>query len=180
MRCGLTLLFVVATLVAVPVRGADNGLYLGAGAGGTSFSSGDLGAVDFDGDSSGYKVFAGYRFLSFVAVEASYVDFGNIKGGPKSAGEKASVQALAAEAVVFVPVIIADVFVKAGVSAWDADIRNIEELQDRFSIDGSDPVYGAGIQFRFRSFAVRAEVEYYDVSGADELYMYSIGGSYTF
>jgi len=179
MRRGLYLLFVVI-LFAVPAMGADNGLYVGAGAGGTSFSSGDLGAIDFDGDANGYKIFAGYRFLNFVSVEASYVDFGDIKGDPKAEGEKADVQALAVEAVVYVPIIIADVFVKAGISSWDADIRNLEGIGERFSIDGSDPVYGVGIQFRIRSFAIRAEAEYYDVSGADELYMYSVGGSYTF
>jgi hypothetical protein len=48
------------------------------------------------------------------------------------------------------------------------------------SDDGEDPLYGVGFQLRFKSFTVRAEVEYFDVEGADALYMYSIGGSYTF
>jgi hypothetical protein len=167
-----------AVLLALPVLGADNGVFAGVSAGQTSFSTGSLGDIDFEGDSSGYKVFGGYRFLTFVAVEASYVDFGSIEGDPKVAGYEADVNGLTLEAVAFLPFGIGDVFVKAGLVEWDADISSVEELTDSVSLDGNDAVYGAGIQFRIRSFAIRAEVEYFDV--AKELYMVSVGGSYTF
>jgi len=39
---------------------------------------------------------------------------------------------------------------------------------------------GIGVQFRIKSFAIRAEFEYFDIEGAEYVYMYSIGGSYTF
>lgn len=168
----------VAALLALPALAADNGVFVGASAGQTSFATGNLGEIDFEGDASGYKVFGGYRFLTFVAVEASYVDFGSIEGDPKVAGYEADVNGLTLEAVVFLPLGIGDVFVKAGLVEWDADISSVEDLTDRVSLDGNDAVYGAGVQFRIRSFGVRAEVEYFDV--AKELYMVSVGGSYTF
>ena len=39
---------------------------------------------------------------------------------------------------------------------------------------------GLGVQFRISSFAVRAEVEYFDIEDVQDALMYSIGGSYTF
>ncbi len=76
---------------------------------------------------------------------------------------------------------IADIFAKVGVIAWDASISGqIDDVTERQSEDGTDPAYGIGIQFRIKSFAIRAEFEYFDIEGAKYVYMYSLGGSYTF
>ena len=81
----------------------------------------------------------------------------------------------------YLPLGIADIFAKAGVIAWDASISaQIDGVTERQSEDGTDPAYGIGIQFRIKSFAIRAEFEYFDIEGAKSVYMYSLGGSFTF
>jgi len=61
----------VAILITLPAAAADNGFYLGLSAGQAEISSEDYGDFEFEGDDIGYKVFAGYRFLTFLAVEAA-------------------------------------------------------------------------------------------------------------
>ena len=81
----------------------------------------------------------------------------------------------------YLPLGIADIFVKAGVIAWDASISGqVGGDAQSQSEDGTDPAYGLGVQFRIKSFAIRGEVEYFDIEGAEYVYMYSIGGCYTF
>jgi len=70
------------------MAGSDSGFYLGGSLGQASIEadgqtpSGD--AFDFNEDDAGYKLFAGYNFgiipLIDLAVEGSYVDFGNPNG----------------------------------------------------------------------------------------------------
>jgi hypothetical protein len=173
----------VALLVTLPAAAADNGFYLGGSVGEASFTSGDLSGSDFDGDATGYKVFAGGRFLTFAGVEGSYVDFGDIEGSSDTAAASynADVKGVTLEAVGYLPLGIADVFVKGGVFDWESDLTaNGGGSSAIVSGDGTDLVYGLGVQFRIQSFALRAEVEYFDVESADELYMVSVGGSYTF
>jgi hypothetical protein len=82
MSRSITLLFiaVVFTLVAFSVAAADNGFYLGGSVGQSSYSVGEFSSDDFDGDGTGYKAFAGGRFLTFLGIEGAYVDFGDIEG----------------------------------------------------------------------------------------------------
>jgi len=177
----LVVLAAAALLVAINASAADNGFYLGGSVGQASFTTGDLGDVDFNGDTTGYKVFAGGRFITFLGVEGSYVDFGEIDDARDNASYRADVTGYTLQGVAYLPLGIADIFVKGGMFQWDADLHStIEGSSATFSTDGSDPVYGAGFQFRIQSFAIRGEVEYYDVQDADELYMYSVGASYTF
>ena len=57
-----------------------------------------------------------------------------------------------------------ELFAKAGMAKWETDIDGnlggaSTDLEDN---DGVDPVYGAGAQFNFKPFLVRAEYERYD------------------
>lgn len=177
----LAVLAAVAMLVTLSAAAADNGFYLGGAVGQSSFTTGDLGDVDFEGDTTGYKVFAGGRFITFLGVEGSYVDFGEIEDERTNALYTADVTGYTLQAVGYLPLGIADIFVKGGMFEWDADLKSaIEGSTETFSTDGSDVVYGAGVQFRIKSFCIRGEIEYFDVENADELYMYSVGASYTF
>lgn len=177
----LAVLTVVAMLATLSAAGADNGFYLGGAVGQTSFTTGDLGDVDFEGEATGYKVFAGGRFITFLGVEASYVDFGEIDDDRDNALYTADVTGLTLQGMAYLPLGIADIFAKAGIFEWEADLEStLTGTPATASSDGNDLVYGLGIQFRIKSFAIRAEIEYFDVENADELYMYSLGGSYTF
>jgi OOP family OmpA-OmpF porin len=175
----LLLSIVAILLLALPAAAADNGFYLGASFAQSSIATGDLTPINVEDDATGYKAFAGFRFLTFLAVEGAYRDFGDISATPEGSTTSygADVKGYDLQAVGFIPLGIADIFAKAGYFQWDADV-NSGSISS--STDGSDPVYGAGVQFRLKSFCIRGEVEYFDVKDLDSLYMYSIGASYTF
>ncbi len=171
----------IIALLAQPAVAADNGFYLGASVGQSGIEISDIDDMDFSGGDTAYKLFVGYRILTFLAVEGSYVDFGapDDNLGANLGTVEADVNGFDAFAMGMLPLGIADIFVKAGVIAWDAELaaRSIGESE---SDSGTDPAYGIGVQFRIRSFAIRGEVEYFDIDGAEYVYMYSVGGSYTF
>jgi len=168
------------------MAGSDSGFYLGSSLGQASIEadgqtpSGD--AFDFNEDDAGYKLFAGYNFgiipLIDLAVEGSYVDFGNPNGtlsdGTRIESDLAGWDAFGLAALTFGPF---SVFGKAGVIAWDSDVA-IDDFKS--SESGSDPAYGLGAKLQFGSLAVRAEYEYFDISELNDVYMASIGLSYTF
>ena len=119
-----------------------------------------------------------------LAVEGSYVDFGapddyleNLDGTVQT-----DVTGYDAFAVGLLPLGIADIFAKVGFISWDASISGQVggEAQSE-SEDGDRPrLTASASSSRIKSFAIRGEVEYFDIEGAEYVYMYSIGGSYTF
>jgi hypothetical protein len=175
----------LVTLVALPAFAADNGFYLGGSVGQTSIDVNNIGDgnTDFSGDDTSYKVFGGYRFLTFLAVEGSYVDLGAPSKdlSSENATYTTDITGYDFYAVGMLPLGIADIFAKAGMVDWDAK-TTIDDATGSHSVSdsGSDPAYGVGVQFRIKSFAIRAEVEYFDIQSANNVYMYSVGGSYTF
>lgn len=190
MRRAMTafVLFVATALIALPATAAENGFYLGLSAGQAdlttqSFDEDFEGDYELDGNDFGYKAFVGYRFLTFLAVEGSYVDFGGMEDELASvdASYEVGVKGVDLFAVGMIPLGIADIFFKAGMLDWDSDLEaRVGDVHSAFSSDGTDPAYGVGAQFRIKHFAIRAEVEYFDVEATEDLYMYSIGASYTF
>lgn len=168
---GLAALLALGSLPAVA---ADNGIYIGAGAGLSSVQEDDL---DYDADANGYKLIAGWRFIDWLAVEANYVDFGS--GDDDVLGEKieVSADALTLSAVGFLPVGPVDLFARVGAVDWSADLSspNFGNASD----DGTDLTYGLGLQFRLGSFGLRAEYEIFDFDGADVDFL-SLGVTWTF
>ncbi len=73
---------------------AANGLYVGAGAGQASYDvCGELrglGATSCDDEDTGWKVFGGYDFSENLAVEAAWVDLGEVSAS--AAGGAATVE----------------------------------------------------------------------------------------
>jgi hypothetical protein len=187
-RFGLSIALTgLLALLAIPAIAADNGFYLGASVGQTQLEIDELGediqSADFSGDDMAYKVFAGIRFLTFLSVEGAYRDFGAPEDelAELDATVTADLTGYDVAAVGYLPLGIADIFAKAGMISWDADFKlDAGGSSVSVSDDGEDPLYGLGFQLRFKSFAVRAEVEYFDIEGADALYMYSVGGAFTF
>lgn len=181
MRRSLLIVAAVA-LFALPAIAADNGFYLGGSIGQTAVNTGTLGEVQVDGNSTGYKVFAGFRMITFLAVEGAYIDFGksNKTTSATTFGE-AKAKGYEAQVLGFIPLGIADIFGKAGAASATFDINGTQNgIPTSISTDKTSPVYGAGVQFRIKSVAVRGEVEYFDVKSTDKLYFYSIGASWTF
>lgn len=168
---GLAALLALGSLPAVA---ADNGIYIGAGAGLSSVQEDEL---DYDADANGFKLIAGWRFIDWLSVEANYIDFGS--GDDVIEGEKieTSADALSLSAVGFLPVGPVDLFARVGAVDWSADLSS--PSFGSFSDDGTDLTYGLGLQFRLGSLGLRAEYEIFDFDGAD-VDMLSVGVTWTF
>ena len=187
-----TLLFVMAALIAAaaPTSAVENGFYIGGSIGGSSLEVQDVddefGAFRFSDGDTAYKLFAGVRFLNFLAVEAGYVDLGDPQDIIASIeGQELEVQigvkGWDAYAVGMLPIGPVDLFAKFGVVSWDADIRAVlDEVIDSDSDSGTDAAYGLGVALRLGRVAFRAEGERFDIGEAEEVYMLSAGISYTF
>jgi hypothetical protein len=162
-------------LASTASMAADNGIYLGASLGraNTDLDEARTG-VDLDGDDTGFKIIAGIRPLDWFGIEASYVNFGEVREGPLSVES----DGITGFGVFFLPVGPVDLFAKGGVISFNTDVkaRGFGTLRD----DGTDFAYGVGAQFRLLSLSVRAEYEMFDIDSADDANMLSIGVTYTF
>ena len=169
--------------------GGRNGFYLGAGIASAQIEVDDVYAdfseVDFDEKDTGYKLFAGYRFLDFLAVEGGYVDFGNptysTTMGDTVLNTSFALDGWDACVVGILPIGPVDLFAKAGFFWWDAEVDAAIDDSSWSGLDsGSDPVYGIGAAVWLGQFSIRAEYEIFDISEADNVSQISLGLAYTF
>ena len=181
---------VVLTATATPALAKEkHGFYLGGSLGygviDVKGENSDLGEIEFDEGDLGYKLFAGYRFLPFLAVEGGYVDFGN----PSSdfsfddgiLNTEIGLNGWNLAAVGILPLTIFDVYAKVGYFWWDADVRaQLGGETDNDSDSGSDLMYGIGGQVWITRIAIRAEIELYDVADADNVWLFSAGVAFRF
>lgn len=174
MRVRIACAALIAMAWSLTSQAADNGIYLGAGIGQSNVKADDAG-IDFDGTDTAWKLIAGIRPLDWLAVEASYVDFGK----PHDDGVEVDADGLTAFAVGFVPVGPVDLFAKVGLINYDAkgSLRNVGEVLDD---SGTELAYGAGVQFRLLSLAIRGEYEKFDVKDVDDADLLSVSVTYTF
>lgn len=161
-------------LASTATMAADNGIYLGASLGQANVDI-ERGPVRVDGDDTGFKFIAGIRPLDWFAVEASYVNFGEVDDGPLAA----DTDGISAFGVFFLPVGPIDVFAKGGLISFDSTVKVDSGVSIRRD-DGTDLAYGVGVQFRLLSLAVRAEYEKFDIDDFEDANMFSIGLTYTF
>jgi OOP family OmpA-OmpF porin len=162
-------------LASTATMAADNGIYLGASLGNANVDLDEnTTGLDLDGDDTGFKIIAGIRPLDWFGIEASYVNFGEVKQGPLSVES----DGITGFGVFFLPVGPVDVFAKAGVISFDTDVKfqNIGNVRN----DGTDLAYGVGVQFRLLSLGIRAEYEKFEIDDTDDANMLSIGVTYTF
>jgi hypothetical protein len=164
-------------LASAATMAADNGLYLGASLGQANIDldTGIAGAPRFDGDDTGFKIIAGLRPLDWFAVEASYVNFGEVEQGPFAAEG----DGISAFGVFFATVGPVDFFAKGGLITFDTS-AGVDGRGDFYAEDGTDLAFGAGVQFRLLSLGVRAEYEKFEIDDVDDANMISIGVTYTF
>jgi Outer membrane protein beta-barrel domain len=163
-------------LASAATMAADNGIYLGASLGQANI---DINAVNvrtqIDGDDTGFKFLAGLRPLDWFAVEASYVNFGEVEQGILAT----ETDGISAFGVFFAPVGPVDLFAKAGLISFDTNI-DVDGLGTVYQEDGTDLAYGVGVQLRLLSLGIRAEYERFDIDDTDDANMLSIGVTYTF
>lgn len=164
---------------------ADNtGIYLGAGVGQSAIKISDsapsFGNFDVDSDDTAWKAFLGWRPLGFLAVEAGYRDFGSANDSSASGTSGADINAFDASLLGILPVGPIDVFARAGLVAWDAEVTLNGSTFEKTDYDSEDLIYGAGLGFRLGSLGVRGEYEVIDASEFSDIEMWNLNAFFMF
>lgn len=179
---------VVAALpvtIAGPVLAQNNeGLYLGAGLGDYSadvegLEDIDDADLDFDSDETARKLFGGWRFNRFVAVQLDYTDFGKSRATVDPLDLTVDTDGLAPSVVGTLPIGPVELFGKAGVLFYDVEIDGPGgALVDE---SGEDAVIGTGIGVTlFERLSLRAEYERIDMDALDDADAVWITGAWRF
>ena len=175
-------LLVVVLVLGACTMTAHAGLFLGGSYGDASINDSDT-SIEFDSSDGGYKLYGGFTFIKFFAVEASYVDFGSPED-EISAGTDATIDTTGWDAFAVGKLPIGkhfEIFGKLGFIMWDAEATYSGVVNGSSDESGTDSCYGAGIAFVFgKHFAVRAEYESFGISDIDSLNMTSVGAEFRF
>lgn len=191
---------VAACFLATDLQAQESGIYFGGALGltnldehGTGFAesldlAGASYTLDIDDNDMGWKFFAGYQFNRNVGVEIGYTDLGSadldyVVTSPADVTGSASsdISGFTADVVLAWPLADRfDVFAKAGLVFWDADLKaNVTSVGD-FSgdDDGTDIKFGLGARYAFTDqMSLRLEWERYNnVSfNKNDTDMFSVG-----
>lgn len=160
--------------------------YVGIGIGTAEYKV-DLGADgDFEDNGTATKLYGGYAFNKYFAVEASVYNFaeasiGALETNPGSGNfvsAAASMKGVGAYAVGMYPVSKkVNLLVKLGMLSWDADIRVDNTTRTN---DGTDAAYALAASYAFtKEFLATVEWETFD-SDNPELSMLSLGFRFNF
>jgi len=158
-----------------------DGFYLGGGVGDYSSEVRDINSandvddvgIDFTDSSNAMKVFAGWNFNRYFAVQGDYVDFGEASGAvASSVGSPAAigtndVQGLAPSIVGTIPIGPIELFGRLGVIFYeiDANLTGGRLIDD----SGSDMVWSAGLGVDIKDRVnLRLEYEEIDIPQLDK------------
>jgi len=167
-------LALMTLLASTPAMAVGGGFYLGGSVGGATTEAKE-GNIKFDESDTAWKLFAGYHFLQFFAVEAAYRDFGSPSDNILGSDVKLSPTAFDVAGLAGVPLGPVYLFGKLGLVRWDSDI-SIDGF--KFSDDGTDIEAGVGLSVDVLKIQLRGEVEYIDA--ADGVLMYTVGAAWRF
>ena len=125
-------------------------------------------------DSTATKVYAGYRILGPIAIEVARVDLGEFGATP------IKIDGVSADAVLYLPAGLINVFAKAGVFNWNADYNGTTPANN-----GVDAKFGFGAEYNLLlNVDLRFEWEKYSgVGGAninEDISMLSLGVNIAF
>lgn len=166
------------------------GFYLGAGIGTATLELEDSSSVaDFEGDDTGFKVAAGYRFLKWVAVEAAYENYGQPEDDVLGLQLRGEFNAFSVSALGLLPLGNFDLFARGGIARWDGSLTAVP-FGVEVSEDNTDPLFGLGAQYRLGQLAIRLEYEALllgfdddqddEADGDDWVDLVSVGVTWTF
>src|SRR5687767_14093562 len=174
-----TLFILAATLFAAAPALAQNddantdGLYIGYGLG--DFSTGvediadvDADDVDFDSEDNASKLFAGWRFNRFVALQFDFIDFERSRDARNQLNViSTQSEGIAPSVVGTLPLGPVELFARAGILWYDLEIdRGNTSLVDN---SDRDPIFGAGIGVTVaKRLNLRAEYEVVEIDGLDD------------
>jgi len=158
------------------------------------FAAPTFGPLGFSEKETGWKLIVGIRPLSVIGVEAEYIDFGNASGatgiaptatqGGINATASSHPKAASLFAVGYLPIPVPhlDVFAKAGAAAIKSSVHAsgqglcptsmpclLPVFIPPYSTSGTSTrlTYGAGVQVRLLSLAMRAEYQRIHSSSGD-------------
>jgi len=166
------LILITALALGTTAARADNllGFYLGAAVGSGSNTVESVHGYTWDADRGlGFKAMVGLRPISFLGVEADYIDYGSSCNCVASSGEslhsRTDAAALYAVGYLPIPLPFLDIFAKAGWArihvtgdSRATDVRG-SYVVDQVDHTESNLAYGAGIQWKSHSLAFRLEYE---------------------
>jgi len=188
-RLGLTAFAALALTTAMAAQAdVPPGFYAGASIGTTKLSDSGFESVAIDADDSdtGLKIFGGYSFNDNFAVELSYFDLGEVRGGFSDPffGDfnfEVGVSGLNASAVGRLPVSDTfSLFGKLGVASYDVDAHVSGDFgTGSDSQSETDMTYGIGAALSLGQWELRAEYEAINVDNGDAD-MISVGAMYRF
>lgn len=198
----LVLIAFSAALGVTSAQAADTGFYVGGSFGQSKvsdFNGSDLDAElatmgitsssSTDDSDTGWKAFAGYRVMKYLAVEGAYTNFGeatanSIITAPVTGVVNTTLEADAwtVSALGILP--LGDkfsLFGRLGVNFWNVDTSATADAATvSESDDGTDWVYGVGAAYSITTnLSVRGEWERYDFDDGD-VDLLSAGVSWNF
>jgi hypothetical protein len=173
-------------LTASAANAADNGIYLGGGvvrssidATGNAISQ-TISGTALDDDDNGYKVILGVRPLDWFAVEANYIDFGEVSSGTTATRSAYGLKGFDAFALLLVGPPFLDIYAKGGFIRWNSDFEGFAAGVESGDDSGFDVAYGAGVQARFGSLAARLEYERFEIDQTEETSALTLALTWTF
>jgi len=179
--------------VASFAQAADNGVYIGAGVAQSDYGLDNPGSAQpFDDETSGYKIIVGLRPLDSFGIEANYVDHGDatvptgivciqLIGVPCPDRTNLTAKTASAFAVGYLDLPLVDLFVKAGLNAWQFDGHSTPAFSGfRINESGTEFAWGAGVQAHFGSISARLEYERFKIIEDEELGTISLSVTWTF
>ena len=190
-RLAFGVVTIVATMLLSSAAFAEGRFYIGGSVGETDVDgfcddAKDLGLGSCDDTDTGFKVTGGYKINDYLGMEIFYADLGEIDakgtfmGSPVSA--EAELDGFGASLMGSYPMAEnVSLYARVGVIEWDADIDvGVSGLGSASEDDdGTDGVYGVGVQYLFgEQLGVRLEWERYDLD--DEVDMISLGLAWFF
>ncbi len=128
-------------------------------------------------NSTGWKIFGGFKGQGIFAIEGGYRDLGEIETEPNNIKFTTNTKGWDVEAMAHLEVSILDLFAKAGAFFWKSD-SVLGTMAEENS--GTSFLWGLGVGVTLGPVGVRLEWESMEVDQMDNLSMLSLGASLGF
>jgi opacity protein-like surface antigen len=196
-RASLACLVVLGFSVSAARADDLIGPYVGVGFGKATLEVSTQLVENFGSDHSAFKLIAGWRPISEIAVEVEYLDLGHQTGtstypnSDTSLSTTASLKGFGAFGLLYLPTPIVDFFLKGGFSRLhtSADTTIVgcpsggvcPPLTQPPPVSSTDFGFagGGGVMYRIAAFEVRAEYERFS-AGTGNPYLISLGATWAF
>ena len=148
----------------------QDGAFVGVGIGDYS-SDGDISNVNFDESESVYKLFGGWRWNQFFAIQADYYDLGRVDSSSGGTNLQIETSGYVARIEGTLPLAFFELFATAGLFYSDVDTSTqTGAVRTEANDSDTNPVYSVGFGFEIAErFVVRLEYEIIDIAETSNL-----------